>query len=121
MIWALSGAALEAAAFTLRKAAPDPEPFVVPERVLQAFGLHVTPRADALGLAGGTPLFRKERLRVGLRAQSPLLPLRRVPQQIRQDQSAAIHVFPPSRAPASPTQPPRQREDAVSPQQGDLH
>src|SRR5690606_5041513 len=57
----------------------------------------------------GPPLLREERLRVSLRAQCPLLPLRRVAQQVQSGPDyAAIHTcVPPSDAPAdSPAQPP---------------
>ena len=42
--------------------------------VLEALGADLAARADLLGLAGGTALLGKERLGVGLGAQSALLP-----------------------------------------------
>src|SRR5690349_12885249 len=74
--------ALELAAFALAEPTPDAEAFVVAQRVLQALGLDVAPAADPLGLARRTALLRKESLWIGLRAQSPLLPLGRVPEQV---------------------------------------
>src|SRR5690606_30016555 len=99
----------EPAPLPLGETAPDAEPFIVAERVLQALCPHLAPVADPLRLPGGPPLLREERLRVSLRAQCPLLPLRRVAQQVQSGPDyAAIHTcVPPSDAPAdSPAQPP---------------
>src|SRR6266511_1910240 len=84
----LGGAALELAPLPLGQAAPDPEALVVPQRVLQTLGPHLAARADPLGLPGRPALLREERLRVRLRAQRPLLPLRSVAQQIGPGDSA---------------------------------
>src|SRR5699024_11101520 len=46
------GLALDAAPLTLAEPAPDAEPLVVGQRVLEAFGLDLAPGADLLGLAG---------------------------------------------------------------------
>src|ERR1700723_796449 len=66
--------ALEAAALALRHAAPDTEPLVVLERVLQALGPDLAAAAHSLGLPGRSSLLREERLRICLRAQCPVLP-----------------------------------------------
>ena len=71
-----SDSAAQPAPLTLRQPAPDAEPLVVRQRVLQALGTHLAARADALGLPGGAALLREERLRIGLGAQRPLLPVR---------------------------------------------
>src|SRR3954454_13523869 len=72
------GAAAQAAALTLGEAAPDAEPLVVGERVLEALGLHLAPGADLLRLTGRAALLGEERLRVGLGAEGLLLPGLRV-------------------------------------------
>ena len=66
--------ALEPAPFPLRQATPDPEPLIVLERVLQALGPHLAAAAHFLGFPGRSALLREERLRIGLRAQRPVLP-----------------------------------------------
>jgi hypothetical protein len=66
--------ALEPPALALGQPAPDAEPLVLAERVLQAVALDLAADADALGLPRRTALLREERLRVGLRAQRLLLP-----------------------------------------------
>src|SRR5690606_3877440 len=67
-------AALELAALALRETAPDAEPLVVLERVLQALRADLAARADLLGLARGPALLREEGLRVRLGAERALLP-----------------------------------------------
>ena len=67
-------ALLQLAALALAQAAPDAEPLVVRQGVLEALAAHVAADADLLGLAGGAALLREERLRVGLGAQGALLP-----------------------------------------------
>src|SRR5579872_5166132 len=69
---------LQPTPFPLGHAAPDPEPFVVLERVLQALGSDFAAAADPLRLPGRSSLLREERLRVRLRAQSPVLPAKLV-------------------------------------------
>src|SRR4051794_9613608 len=68
------GALLQLAPLTLRQPAPDAEALVVVQCVLEALPADVAGQADPLGLACGATLLREERLRVGLRAQGPLLP-----------------------------------------------
>jgi len=65
---------LDAAAFSLGQAAPDPEPLIVLERVVKALGTDLTAAADPLRLPGRTALLRKERFRIRLRAQRLVLP-----------------------------------------------
>src|SRR5690606_34226769 len=71
----LDDSALEATALPLGEPAPDAEPFVVRQRILQAPVTHLAAHADALGLASRSALFREKSLRVGLSAQCALLPL----------------------------------------------
>src|SRR5512132_2318213 len=73
-LWRLGGAALEAAALALGQATPDPEPLVVGQRVLEAFGLDRAGLADALGRAGGAALLREEAVGVLIQAGRPLVP-----------------------------------------------
>jgi hypothetical protein len=68
------GATLEPAALPFRQPAPDAEPLVVLEGVLQALGADLAPNADLLGFPGGAALLREERLRVSLGAEGTLLP-----------------------------------------------
>src|SRR4029453_17490514 len=68
------GTPLEAPALTLGEAAPDPEPLVVGQRVLEALGLHRAGLADALGRAGRAPLLREEAVGVLVQAGRPLVP-----------------------------------------------
>ncbi len=68
--------ALQPAALALGQAAPDTEPLVMLQRVLQALRPDLAAPADPLGLPGGAALLRKERLRIGLRAKGPILPAR---------------------------------------------
>ena len=70
----LDGLALEPAALSLGHAAPDAEPFVMLERVLQALGPDLAAAADPLGLARRAAFLREERLRIRLRAQRSVLP-----------------------------------------------
>src|SRR5215470_12532711 len=70
-----AGLALEPAPFPLRQPAPDPEPLVVLERVLQALGLDLTAAAHFLGFPGRAALLGERRLRIGLRAQRAVLPV----------------------------------------------
>src|SRR5580658_1287291 len=67
--------ALEPPALALRQPAPDAEPLIVLEGVLEALGPNLTAPADLLRLPGGAALFREERLRIGLRAQRAILPV----------------------------------------------
>src|SRR5215813_2304803 len=71
----LEGSALDPAPFPFRQPAPDPEPLVVLERVLQALGTHLTAAAHLLGFPGRAALLRKERLGIGLCAQRTVLPV----------------------------------------------
>src|SRR5215216_6024606 len=70
----LGDAAPEAAALTFGQSAPDPEPLVVGQRVLEAFGLDRAGLADALGRAGRAPLLREEAVGVLIQARRPLIP-----------------------------------------------
>src|SRR6476661_6483675 len=67
-------ALLQLAALSLGQSAPDAEPLVIGQGVLEALGPHLATDADLLGLARGAALLREERLRVGLGAERPLLP-----------------------------------------------
>ena len=69
MGWVSYRAFLELASLALRQPAPDAEPLVVGEGVLEALGPDLAPDADLLGLAGGAALLGEERLRIGLSAQ----------------------------------------------------
>src|SRR5215470_1276887 len=69
------GSALDPAPFPFRQPAPDPEPLVVLERVLQALGPHLTAAAHLLGFPGRAALLGEERLRIGLCAQRTVLPV----------------------------------------------
>src|SRR5690606_14019363 len=71
---ASDGGLLEAPSLPLGESAPDAEAFVVGEGVLKAFRAHLAGEADLLGLAGGSALFGKEGLGIGLGAQCALLP-----------------------------------------------
>src|SRR6201996_1422055 len=66
--------ALDATAFSLGQAAPDPKPLVVLKRVLKALAADLATPADPLGLPGGAALLWEERLRVRLRTERPVLP-----------------------------------------------
>src|SRR6185312_7856273 len=70
----LDGLALQAAPLALRHAAPDAEPLVVLQRVLQALGPDFAAAAHPLSLPGRSSLFREERLRICLCAQRLILP-----------------------------------------------
>src|SRR5262249_37067277 len=72
------------------QAAPDPEPLVVRERVLQALGPYLTATTHPFGFPGRTALLRKEGLRIGLRAQRPVLP-RRLCGLIRANVKRVVH------------------------------
>src|SRR5215475_7441032 len=65
---------LDPAPLSLRQPAPDAEPLVVTEGILEALRAHLAAAAHPLGLAGRAALLREERLRIGLRAQRPVLP-----------------------------------------------
>src|SRR5581483_3495253 len=69
-----AGPALEPAALPLRQPAPDAEPLVAGQRVVQAVGADVAAATDPLRLAGRAALLREERLRICLSAQCLLLP-----------------------------------------------
>src|SRR4051794_3586921 len=73
-----AGALAQLAAFPLRQPAPDAEPLVVGQCVLEALGPHLARSADALCVAGGAALLREEGLGVGLSAQRIGLPGQRV-------------------------------------------
>src|ERR1700728_2086601 len=66
--------ALEPPALALRQPAPDAEPLIVLEGVLQALGANLTAAADLLCFPGGATLLREKRLRIGLRTQRAILP-----------------------------------------------
>src|SRR5580693_1096543 len=66
--------ALHPAPLALGQAAPDAEPLVVFEGVLQAFGPDLAAAADLLGLPGGAALLREEGFRICLRAECAILP-----------------------------------------------
>src|SRR5690606_31908166 len=68
------GTPLELAPLTLRQTAPDPEALVVGQCVLQAIGTHLAGQTDLLRFPRRSALLREERLGIGLRAQSALLP-----------------------------------------------
>src|SRR3712207_3476079 len=70
---------LQLAPLPLAQPAPDAEPLVIGQRVLQALTSHVASQADLLRLPGGSALLREERLGIGLRAQRSLLPAERTP------------------------------------------
>src|SRR5438132_1677686 len=70
----LASRPLQSPALPLGQAAPDAKPLVMLERVLQALGPHLAAPAHPFGFSGGPALFRKERLRIGLRTQCPILP-----------------------------------------------
>jgi hypothetical protein len=71
---ALDHLPLDPAALALGEPAPDAEPLVVLQRVLEALRADLTAPADPLGLPGGTALLREERLRIRLRAERLILP-----------------------------------------------
>src|SRR5437764_5584668 len=70
----LDGRALQPAPLTFGHAAPDAEPLVVLQRVLQALGPDIAAATHPLRLPGRSTLFREERLRICLRAQRLILP-----------------------------------------------
>src|SRR5262245_10974598 len=70
----LDRAALEPPPLPLGQPAPDPEPLIVRERVVQALGPDLTGQTDPLRLPGRAALLGEERLGIRLRAQRPLLP-----------------------------------------------
>src|SRR5262245_45783871 len=65
---------LQLAPLAFRESAPDAEPLVMRQRILQALAADVAGQADSLGLTCGSALFRKEGLWIGLGTQRPLLP-----------------------------------------------
>src|SRR6478735_6622484 len=65
---------LQAPALTLGETAPDAEPLVVGEGVLQALGPDFAGETDLLRLAGRSALLGEEGLGIGLGAQCALLP-----------------------------------------------
>ena len=65
---------LELAPFTLGQTAPDAEPLVVSQGVLETLSTDVARQADSLGLTCRSALLGKERLWVCLGAQRTLLP-----------------------------------------------
>src|SRR5690625_1193018 len=99
----LDGALLQLPTFSFRQASPDAEALVMCQRVLEALVLYLACQADLLGLPGGTALLREERLRIGLRAQSTLLPahlLGVAEQQV--DIRPLLHGSPPSTSMTEP-------------------
>src|SRR5690348_1360545 len=109
------GLPLQPAAFPLRQAAPDTEALVVRERVLQALGPNLAAPADPFGLAGRPAFLRKERLRIGLGAQGPILP-GRLSGLVRADAERFVHkrddcvshsAPPPLATPSAPWRPAR--------------
>src|SRR6476469_4492680 len=70
-------ALLQLAALPLGQPAPDAEPFVLAQRILEALAAHLATEAHPLRLTSGTTLFGKERLGIGLSAQGALLPTQR--------------------------------------------
>src|SRR5918992_6250282 len=68
------GALLQFAALPLGETTPDPEALVVHQCRLQALVAYLTREAHLLGLSRRPTLLRKERFRVGLRAQRAILP-----------------------------------------------
>ena len=103
----LDGLALQAAPLTFGHAAPDAEPLVMLERVLQALGPYLTAAAHSLGFPGRSSLFREERLRICLCAQRSILPAQLVnifwaDEDLRQrddDLSHSASSLPASKAP----------------------
>ena len=77
-VLALACLPLEPTAFTFGEPAPDPETLVVLQCVLKALGADLTAPADPLGLPGGTALLREERLRIRLRAERHVLPVKAI-------------------------------------------
>src|SRR5918997_4417349 len=69
-----SGAALEAPALTLGQATPDAKPFVIGQRVLEAFGLDGARLADTLGRAGRASLLWEEAVGVLIQPGGRLVP-----------------------------------------------
>src|ERR1700745_2028666 len=70
-----AGLALEPAPFPFRQPAPDPEPLVVLERVLQALGPHLAAAAHLLGFPGRAALRGEEPRRIVRCAQRIVLPV----------------------------------------------
>src|ERR671935_2845625 len=113
----LDGLPLQPTPLTLRHAAPDAEPLVVLQRVLQALGPDLAAAAHALGLPGRSSLFREERLRICLCAQRLILPTQLVniiwtDEDLRQRDDDLGHSpssLPDSEPPAR-SLPPRERE-----------
>src|SRR3954447_2448488 len=73
-----AGATLEPTALALRQPAPDPEPLVMAQGVLQAVAAHGAASAHALGLSVRAALLREEGFGVGLRAERFFLPGQRL-------------------------------------------
>lgn len=71
---ALDSALAELAALTLGETAPDSEPLIVLQCILQALRGDLARFADSLRFASRSTLLRKERFRVGLGAQRVGLP-----------------------------------------------
>src|ERR1022692_686099 len=65
---------LQPAALALGQPAPDPESLIVLQRIFQALGPDFAAAAHPLRFPGGSALLREERLRIGLRAEGPVLP-----------------------------------------------
>src|SRR5258708_39546661 len=86
----LPGLALQPPALALGQPSPDTEPLIVLKCVLQALGPDLAAAANPLSLPGRPPLLRKERLRIGLGAQRPVLP-GRLRGLIRADSKRVMH------------------------------
>ena len=69
-----SGPFLELAPLPLGQTAPDAEPLIVCQGVLEALSTDVTRQAHSLGLTRGSTLLGEERLGIRLSAESALLP-----------------------------------------------
>ena len=71
---ALLSPLLQLATFTLGQTAPDAEPLIMCQGVLEALSTDVARQAHSLGLTCGSALLREERLGVRLSAKGALLP-----------------------------------------------
>src|SRR5699024_1342411 len=71
----LRRSAFQLTSLTFRQAAPDPEPLVVFQGVLETLVLDLTSLTDPFGLPRRATLLREERLGIGLRTQRALLPI----------------------------------------------
>src|SRR5690606_4938104 len=91
--------ALQLAAFPFGQPTPDAEPLIVLQRIFEALHADFTRTTDLLRFPGRAAFFRKERLGVGLSAQSALLPVEIfTTERMCHDQIG--HCTPPCRSPA---------------------